>query len=114
MKNFTPLIIAALFISALVGCSKHSPRPKVTSLGVVEVSNGIPIHQDLGGGKACVITPTILQDGSVSLAITMLTTNSIGVVTTLPLPKVQSISGQQVEVRVGDIADLRLTPQIKP
>ena|SRR5664279_2106098 len=118
MKNCTPLIIAALFVSLFIGCSKHSPtatpaNPNVTDLGVVEVSDGIAIHHDLGGNRACVITPTVFKDGSVRLAIAIQETNSAGVVETLATPSVKNMAGQPVMVSVGDIA-IHLTPKIKP
>jgi hypothetical protein len=115
MKYHTPLIITALLVSLFTGCSKHSPTaasPKVTDLGVVEVSDGTPIRHDLDGGKVCVIIPTVITNGSarqVMLAMTIEQPDS----TKLACPKVVAFAGQPVEVRVGDI-DIRLTIGIKP
>jgi hypothetical protein len=86
---------------------------KATDLGIVEVSDGIPIQQSLGGSRACVITPTVFTNGSVRLSIAIVETNSAGVVETLATPRVQNMAGQPVMVSVGDIA-IRLTPKIKP
>ena len=118
MKKHTSLTILALVVSLLAGCSKHSavttpPNSKSTDLGVIEVSDGIPIQQSLGGSRACVITPTVLKNGSVSLSIAIMETNSAGVVETLATPRVQSLAGQPVMVSVGDIA-IHLTTKVKP
>ena len=115
MKNHTSLTILALSISLLAGCSKHSAvaTSKPTDLGIVEVSDGMPIQQSLGGSRACVITPTVFTNGSVRLSIAIVETNSAGVVETLATPRVQNMAGQPVMVSVGDIA-IRLTPKIKP
>jgi hypothetical protein len=76
MKYRTPLIALALLALAVAGCSKHSPDTavapqKVQDLGVVEVSDGVIIHRDLGGGRVCSIKPTVKKDGSVLLAMTI-------------------------------------------
>lgn len=76
MKYRTPLIALALLALAVAGCSKHSPDaavapPKVQDFGVVEVSDGVIIHRDLGDGRVCSIKPTVNKDGSVLLAMTI-------------------------------------------
>jgi hypothetical protein len=73
MKCRTPLIALAL---AVASCSKHSSDAavapqKVQDFGVVEVSDGVTFHRDLGGGRVCSIKPTVKKDGSVLLAITI-------------------------------------------
>jgi hypothetical protein len=118
MKYHTSLIILALLVSSLAGCSKHSPtatpaNQNVTDLGVVEVSDGIPIYHDLGGSKACVISPTVFKNGSVKLSFTIQQTNSAGVVETLGTPTVQNISGSPMHVYVDGIS-ISVTPKIKP
>jgi Flp pilus assembly secretin CpaC len=118
MKNHTSLTILALLVSLLAGCSKQpaaatSLNSKNTDLGIVEVSDGTPIQRSLGGSRACIITPTVVTKGSVSLSIAIVETNSAGVVETLATPRVQNLSGQPVMVSVGDIV-IHLTPKIKP
>lgn len=81
-------------------------------MGVVEVSDGIPIQQSLGGSRGCVIVPTVFPNDSVSLSIEILETNSSGIVQTLAKPRVQNSEGQPMEISVGDI-DIRLIPKIK-
>jgi PBP1b-binding outer membrane lipoprotein LpoB len=114
MTYRTPLITAALLASLLTGCSKHSPaaNPKVTDLGVVEFSDRTPIRHDLDGGKVCVITPTMITNGStrqVMLATTIEQPDS----TKLACPKIVAFAGSPVEIRVGDI-DIHLTIGVKP
>ena len=115
MSYRTPLITAALLVSLLTGCSKHSPaatNPKVTDLGVVEFSDRTPIRHDLDGGKVCVITPTMITNGStrqVMLATTIEQPDS----TKLACPRIVAFAGSPVEIRVGDI-DIHLTIGVKP
>ena len=117
MKYPTPLITAALLGLLITGCSKHSPAAtpsKVTDLGVVEVSSGIPIRRDLGDGKACVITPTIITNGSarfVKMTMTIEQPDATGTIQKLACPWVQAIAGEAAEWKVGDI-DIRLTTKI--
>jgi hypothetical protein len=82
MKCYTPLFTFALFASLCTGCSKHSPTtalPKNNDLGVIEVSDGMPSSHILADGRVCTITPTILADGNVKLATTIIETNASGV-----------------------------------
>lgn len=116
MNHYTLPVIAALLVSLFTSCSRHSPEatsPKFKDLGVVEISNGTPIHKDLGGGRGCIITPTVYTNGSVRLTITIEETNSAGVVRILARPTGQNMAGQEMAVSAGDIG-IRLTPKIKP
>jgi hypothetical protein len=126
MKHHTSLIIAALLISVFAGCSKHPPAavaPKITDLGVVEIASGTPIRHDLGGGKTCVISPTVtvatnkaVQGGRVTLIkmrMTIEQPDSSGIVQTQACPWVQAIAGEAAEWQVGDL-DIRLTTKLKP
>ena len=84
MKTFIPLIVLASLSLAFAGCSKHSQAanfPKNNDLGVIDVSNGKPNSYTLADGRACIITPTVLQDGNVSLATRIGGTNSFRTVT---------------------------------
>jgi hypothetical protein len=103
----------ALVASLFTGCSKNSPqesaspRPKVTNLGVVEVSDGKPSRHDLGGGRVCIITPTVLTGGIVELAMIIEESGK-----QLAAPRVSTLADRAVEVSVGDIG-VGLTPHIK-
>ena len=108
------IAIIALLTLLLTACSKHPPTaasPKLTDFGVVEMSDGLPIQRNLGGGRSCVITPTVLTNG-IRLAFVIEETNSAGVVRTLATPIAERTGGGPVEVIVGDIA-VRVAPHIK-
>jgi hypothetical protein len=82
MRHCTSLFALALLASLLAGRSKHSPTavvPKITDLGVVEVSDGIPSRHLLADGRACVMTPTVLKDGKVKLVTRIGDTNAAGI-----------------------------------
>ena len=86
----------------------------MTDLGVVEVSDGIPIHRNLGNGQAWVITPTIVQGTNVMLAITLLVTNSTGSVQQMACPVIMSPAGHSMGVGDGRrFPGIRITPKIK-
>ena len=106
--------IFALLTLLFTACSKHPPTiasPKLADLGVVEMSDGLPIYHDLGGGKTCIITPTIITNG-IRLAFVIEKTNSDGVVQTLATPVMERTGIGRMEVTVGDV-DIRVTPKIK-
>jgi hypothetical protein len=105
------IVLLALLFTA---CSKHPPTavsPKLTDLGVIEMSDGLPIHRDLGGDKTCIITPTVLTNG-IRLAFIIEQTNSAGVVQTLATPVAERTGIGAIEVIVGDVA-VKVTPKIK-
>jgi hypothetical protein len=81
-KNFTPLIIATFFAALLTGCSKHSQTaevPKVTDLGIIAVSNGVPSSHIIADGRVCVMTPTLLPGGhQIELATSISNTDAAG------------------------------------
>jgi len=82
MTNYTSLVLLTSLTIALAGCSKHSPTtayPKNNDFGVIEVSGGKPSSHTLADGRVCTITPTILADGNVKLATTIIETNASGV-----------------------------------
>ena len=93
-------------------CPTAPPKPKLTNLGVVEMSDGLPVFRDLGGDKACVITPTVISNG-IRLAFVIEQTNSVGVVRTLATP-VAELTGKArtVEVMAGDVY-IWVTPKIR-
>jgi hypothetical protein len=111
MKTHIPLITAALLASIFTGCSKH---PQVVDLGLVKVSAGRPAYQDLGGNRACVITPTMLESNLVRLDITIQATNSIGGVDRVAETMVDVPVGKPRLISIGHSFDLRLTPQVEP
>ena len=82
MKHCASLFTLFLVASLFGGCSKHSPTvavPGNNDLGVIEVSGGLPSSHTLADGRVCTITPTVLADGNVRLATTIVETNASGV-----------------------------------
>ena len=120
MKTCTLSFIAALIGLALSGCSKHSgeavtPRVTYTNLGVVEVSDGVPIYHALGDGRAYILTPTVSKDGSIEMRLDLQVTNASGEVKTLLGPTTLNLPGSQVQMRMSaDDVGIYVTPIIKP
>ena len=117
MKYHTSLITAALFAALFTACSKRpqdaaAVHPKAPDLGVVEVSDGIESRHDLGGGRVCVIKPTVKKGGSVLLAILIQETDSAGATRTLAHLNAITFPDHAVEVETGDLG-VRVTPHIK-
>jgi hypothetical protein len=82
MKQYTSLVVLASLTMAFAGCSKHSPTaavPKNNDFGVIEISGGLASSHTLADGRVCTITPTVLADGNVKLATTIIETNASGV-----------------------------------
>jgi hypothetical protein len=115
MNTLTAFVFIALITLLLAACSERptgTVSPKVTDLGILEVSDGESTWHDLGDSRACVISPTVLANGSVRLTITIQQTNSDGTVRMLASPTVQNMAGQKMAVSAGDI-HIRLIPAIK-
>jgi len=130
MKHHIPFITAALLASLLTGCSKHPPvaaaNPKVTDLGVVEVSDGSTNRIDIGGSKVCVVKSFILKDQKatvdgkeivikgqkVALMIDIEQTDASGVVHTMPGSNLMASPDQTVGFSDGVIS-ISLKPHIK-
>jgi hypothetical protein len=133
MKYHTPLIIAALLVSLLAGCSKHPaaavPWAKYTDLGVVQVSVGGTNRVDMGGGKVCVVRSFIVKDGAklrtsegkeeinkgqkILLMLTVEQTDSSGVTRQLASENLMPSPDQTVGFSDGAIS-IKLTPHLKP
>jgi hypothetical protein len=82
MNYRTSLITLVLLATLCTGCSRHdstSAPPKNNDLGIIEVSDGKPSSRTLADGRVCTITPTLLTDGNVKLATTIIETNASGV-----------------------------------
>jgi hypothetical protein len=117
MKNRTSIFALALLAVLFTSCSKHSPdaaavRPKVSDLGVVEVSDGVTSRHDLGNGRVCVIKPTIKTDGTVLLAMTIEETDSNGADRVLSHLNALTFPDRSVEVSDNGVG-VGLTPHIK-
>lgn len=107
-------ITLALLLCLLAGCSKHSSSsadPSVLDLGIVEISDGVPIRHVLNDGRVCVINPTLAKDGNVNLSITVLETNSAGIRTRSVL-NVETLPDRAVKI-AGEDCVIGLTPHVK-
>src|SRR5512145_1723070 len=114
MKNRVFPVIGALLVGLFVGCSEHTADPAavnsgVTDFGVVQVSDGTPIHRDLGGGRACVITPTVQTNGGVALDFGF---EKSGKLLESPKPRILAIADRPVFFSF-DGATYQLTPHLQ-
>jgi hypothetical protein len=116
MKFPSSFITAALFVSLVVSCSKRQVPPtaqaaRVTALGTVGISDGVPSRHDMDDGKVCIIKPSVLKDGTIKLSMTIEGTNSAGIKQETVL-QVQCWPDQPVEIESGGVG-VSLTPHIK-
>ena len=112
------MIVAVVLGLALFGCSEHSsvvatPSVTYTNLGVVEVSDGIPIRHALGNGRAYILTPTVFKDGRIEVRLDLQVTNSSGAVETVQGPTDCVSPGYEARVAVNDVG-IHVVPKAKP
>ena len=85
---------------------------KIPDLGVVEVSDGIQSRHDLGGGRVCIIMPTILKDGSILLSMRIEESGELRA-----SPRVQTKNDMPVSISIGEAGGeeigVALTPRLK-
>jgi hypothetical protein len=86
--------------------------PGVTDLGVVEFSNRTPMRLDLGQGKECVVTTTVLDDGQLQMVFASESKSPDGLTTqeehTVTVPP-----DRQIIISALDGAVISLTPTLK-
>lgn len=109
MRYYTSLLALAL---ALAGCSKPpqnatSVSTKFLDLGVVEISDGVQSRHDIGGGKVCIVTPSIQKDSTIILSMSIEESGKV-----LLKPRVQTGSGVPFQIAIGDLG-IGMTPVIK-
>ena len=112
MKHHPPLIALAALALTFAGCSKPAPAAaaphfKVPNLGVVEVSDGIQSRHDLGGGRICLVTPTVQKDGTLLLALRIEEAGRL-----LSAPSVVTKSDRAFEVSAGEVG-VGFTPHLR-
>lgn len=111
MKIYTFFSVFAAITLTLTGCSRHpsatAAHPGVSDLGVVEVSDGVQIQRDLGGGRTCTIMPTVQKDGAVLLNFKIMQDGKL-----LASPKIQTAPDRAAVITIGDIG-IGVTPHIK-
>jgi hypothetical protein len=122
-QHLIAIAVAALIAVFSVSCSKSpseqaTPASKAnvvtvsahkTDLGVVELSNRTSSHFDLGAGRECIITPTVLPDGNLEIDMVITADQNT---TRLVAPRVTTRPGQRLLVSMGDTS-VALTPKLK-
>jgi hypothetical protein len=85
---------------------------KMTDFGDVELQDGVAVELRLNSGQKGILTPTVLPDGSIELAMQFSETSSDGTTTEITAPRITCLPGHEVSISVGDIG-VKLTPRIK-
>ena len=111
MKNRTSLAALTLLALTFAGCSKHSSATTAKQndwdLGVVEVSDGVQLQRDLGGGRVCTIMPAFQKDGSVLMSLKLTQDGRL-----LASPRIQTGSDRPAVMTIGDIC-IDVTPHFR-
>ena len=81
------------------------------NLGELQLTNHYETCINLGVGKSCTITPTLLDHASLRLTMALESKNSSGGVKRLSVVQVVRKSNESFEVAVGDMT-LTLTPKL--
>jgi hypothetical protein len=81
------------------------------NLGELELTNHYETCVNLGAGKTCTITPTLLGRSNLQLTMALESKNASGKVKDLSIVQVVTKTGIPFEVAVGDM-NLTLTPKL--
>ncbi len=73
-----------------------------TDLGLLEFADGVAARFDLGGGTNCIVTPTALPDGNVTIQIAMAVTHTDGTSSELGVARIDTRFGRHCSISVGD------------
>jgi len=76
--------------------------PTETDLGTLELSDGLAVRFDLGGGTNCVVTSAALTDGNVTTTLSVVLNNTDGTTTQLGQGRITATPGQHCSISVGD------------
>ena len=123
LPNCITLLILICLALFLTGCSKqslspdalasrHAAKPNVTDLGVVEISDKVSSRHEVGTGRTAVLTPTVLPDGTLDIAIVIEEPPVNSRRKLLAMPRVITKPGQAVEISVDELG-LKFTPTLK-
>jgi hypothetical protein len=82
----------------------------VTDLGVIELSDATPMRLDLGEGKECVVTTTVLDDGQLQMVFTF--ESEIDGVPIQTKQTATVLPGRQIAKIIGGV-EIALTPTRK-
>lgn len=90
----------------------HQPATDTTDYGEVDLSANAPVRFDIGTGRDCVITPTLLADGSVHMVIRIEGKSADGKARQLAQSRINSLPGRQITLLVGGTT-IAYTPTLK-
>jgi hypothetical protein len=125
ITHFATVIVAFSMSWLPLSCSKTSPpQAKASStnqvaanpanqknLGELALTNHIETCVNLGAGKSCTITPTLLDHKNLQLVMALESKKSDGKTTGLSVVQVVTQPGESFDVTVGDLK-ITLTPDV--
>jgi alanyl-tRNA synthetase len=82
-------------------------------LGAVQLVNQTPSRFDLGGGKTCMLTPTIDADGNYDIKVVFEAQNADGQTAPLANGRIITSPGHAVRLNVGN-SSIGFTPTVNP
>jgi hypothetical protein len=100
-------------VSKVVKEGGEISNANTTDLGMLELSDGAPTRFDLGGGTNCVVTPSALSDGNLTMQIRAEVTNTDGTTSELATSRITARPGQHCSISVGDRM-IALAVKLKP
>jgi hypothetical protein len=129
ITNFATVMVAFSMSWLPLSCSKTSPpqahapsnasstnqvavKPEnQKNLGELALTNHIETCVNLGAGKSCTITPTLLDHKNLQLVMAFESKKSDGKTAGLSVVQVVEQSGQSFDIAVGDL-DITLIPKL--
>jgi hypothetical protein len=119
------LLVVMLAVSCSKASSELAGEPKnvrqvsslpadmpTVDLGEVELTASTPKRVSLADGKECVITPTLLADGSIQMDLAVESKAADGKMQRLGQSRITQRAGQQCGITVGGMM-VSLTPKLK-
>jgi hypothetical protein len=125
ITNFATVMVAFSMSWLPLSCSKTaSPQSHAAStnqaaakpsnlknLGELALTNHIETCVNLGAGKSCTITPTLLDHKNLQLVMALESKKTDGKTEGLSVVQVVAHSGQSFDIAVGNL-DITLTPEV--
>ncbi len=113
-KPEAPVEVATNTVSVVTNAPAVGEAPansRTRDLGVLELTNHSETRIQLGDGKSCAITPSLIDPKHLQLTVALESRTPDGKITSLNITKVVAQPGQQFEVDFGSL-NLTLTPQM--
>ena len=125
ITNFATVMVAFSMGWLPLSCSKtSSPQSHASStnqvavkpanmknLGTLALTNHVETCVNLGAGKSCTITPTLLDRKDLQLVMALESKKSDGKTAGLSVVQIVTQPGQSFDIAVGDL-DITLTPEM--